>query len=1023
MDPRPGTRIRARGLIWEVLGVDGSADHTRLMLRCVDGDMAGLEWDIHVPPEPIEPLADILDPLNPTPLALWRLMHRARVLNALPDGPEFVARSPGRVHVEPYQLVPLLRALEMQRPRLLLADGVGLGKTIQAVLIAAELIARRRVHRILIVSPAGPLLSQWEQETRLRFGLKFTLITNAAELWDLRRGHELGANPFDTVSLCLTALDFAKQDHILGELERSAWDLVIIDEAHHCFGETQNASGQTTDRRRLAEVLARRSDGLLLLTATPHDGHDAHFASLIALLDPSLVDGAGGFAGRAYRRHMIRRMKAHIRDPATGAPLFHRRHVEHVKVDVVDEPVRAFHRALAAFVVPRLRGRGRTDDALAFVSLLKRSVSTVAACVATLRVVVERLGRETEAESGAARRERARLQRAWRRRAARFGGLAAADEDNQAALEIESMAQALRAIPDDEPNRLIRLGLAAEAHDPKLLAMVLEIRLIRARHNRTNVLIYTEYTDSQIAAARALREANMEGDVLTIGGQDDDRQRAAAALRFSENDGLILISTDSLAEGLNLQRRCFHLIHLDLPYNPNRLEQRNGRIDRYGQTREPEIRYLYVPGTFEENLLLHLIAKYEKARAALDVMPDTMGVTAAADDYATPLIGGVSEDPADLFAAGPDAIRTLDRAVSDIAPDTVAELLRDIDRAYSAFDLMAVSHGWHGAHGLNAGVDQIVRADRARGPANDSEDFSGFIGAVIAAEIGAPEMTDAEIHLPERWTHSLDGLPGFDAAASVMRFTRDPDIWHDAAGRALGLFGRAHPLVSRAIRHGCRLPGAVAVSLGDLGLLLTFELEISAGGRAVFREIVAVIAQPDCAPVEIGQWLDPGGHASPSLSTLSLSRPSPSRPSLSPWLRLFASWAPPAITASEQLAINIGADRHAAFISRLEELRGQTASRAHDWLRMKADQLCGRAIAPTADLFGAPDTGPIWRRHTDPATRLIALATCADMPPGKRREANDALETFRTLEPVDGTPGPIRCQPLGMLLLVPGDAA
>src|SRR5258708_26866735 len=147
--------------------------------------------------------------------------------------------------------------------------------------IAAGLIARRRAHRILIVAPSGPLLRQWEQETRLRFGLKFTLLASAAELWDVRRAHELGANPFDAVSLCITALDFAKQDHVLAELERTAWDLVIIDDAHPCMGLGPHVSQESTWRRRLAEVLARRSVGMLLLTAKPHYGHDAHFASLI----------------------------------------------------------------------------------------------------------------------------------------------------------------------------------------------------------------------------------------------------------------------------------------------------------------------------------------------------------------------------------------------------------------------------------------------------------------------------------------------------------------------------------------------------------------------------------------------------------------------------------------------------------------------------------------------------------------------------------------------------------------------
>src|ERR1700721_717671 len=101
------------------------------------------------------------------------------------------------------------------------------------------MIARRPAHRILIVAPSGPLLWQWEQETRLRFGLKFTLVTNAAELWEVRRRQERGVNPFAACSLCITALGFAKQDDGLEELERSAWDLVIIDEAHPCIGYPQ----------------------------------------------------------------------------------------------------------------------------------------------------------------------------------------------------------------------------------------------------------------------------------------------------------------------------------------------------------------------------------------------------------------------------------------------------------------------------------------------------------------------------------------------------------------------------------------------------------------------------------------------------------------------------------------------------------------------------------------------------------------------------------------------------------------
>ena len=608
-----GSRVSARGLAWDVTAITQLGAQKLLHLRCTAGDLRGLEWQILHPAEQVEALRTKFRPHAAGSLAAWRLYHEACLLEQVLGPAELLSAEPGRVRIEPYQLVPLMRALELPRVRLLLADGVGLGKTIEASLIICELIARWRAHSVLIVSPAGPLLVQWQQELRQRFGLRFVAITDGAALRDERRKLELGGNPFDSIGLCLISLDFAKQERVLEELERTAWDLAIIDEAHHCIS-TAGTDREDTLRRRLAEVVAQRSDGLLLLTATPHDGYDPHFASLIELLDPSLVDGRGGLAGLGYRRHVVRRLKSHIRDPATGEKLFRDRRVIPVRVEVSDaaaEPVREFHRALAALVAPRLRRAVHTrlyGDALAFVSLLKRSVSTIGACVNTLRVVAERYGQlgANEVEAASLRKERARALRAYRRLTLRFGTLDAAAESDAERLEADDIAADLlsfgaedlaREVSADETVeallRLIRLGVKAEKHDPKLAAVVREVAAIRAAHPSTNVLIYTEYADSQLAALRALREASVQGEVLAISGVDAEPDRTRAAERCAEEDGIILISTDSMAEGLNLQQRCFHLIHLDLPYNPNRLEQRNGRIDRYGQVRDPQIRYLW----------------------------------------------------------------------------------------------------------------------------------------------------------------------------------------------------------------------------------------------------------------------------------------------------------------------------------------------------------------------------------------------------------------------------------------------
>jgi superfamily II DNA or RNA helicase len=952
-----------------------------------------------------------------------------------------------------------MRALEMPRPRLLLADGVGLGKTIQAGLIATELIARRRAHRILVVSPAGPLLMQWEHELRQRFGLRFMPVTDAATLQRERRRIELGGNPFDSIALCLVSLDFAKQERVLEDLERSSWDLAIIDEAHHCIGESAGTDRDDTLRRRLAEVVARRCDGLLLLTATPHDGYDAHFASLIELLDPSLVDGRGGLAGLAYRRHVVRRLKSHIRNPATGEPLFRERKVTPVRIElrgVFARPVQAFHTALAALVAPRLRRAKRIGDyadALAFIGLLKRSVSTVAACVATLKVVAERyrLLKVNGNDADALRKERARALRAYRRRRLRFGVLDAAAENTAAALEVEDMAADLCSFgaddlaaelrsgrtvsqPDtdatvDSLEQLIRLGAGAEPHDPKLNAMLDEVRLIRVAHPATNILIYTEYADSQAASVHALRHARgIVGEVLAISGADPDHERTRIAERCAEHDGIVLVSTDSMAEGLNLHQRCFHLIHLDLPYNPNRLEQRNGRIDRYGQAHDPQIRYLYLAGTFEERLLLRLIAKYEKARACLAVMPDTLGVTADEAAWSKGLVAGFAEDQAALFEDEVPAIRTLDRVAEASNAAAFRDLLHEIDRAFAGHERHSVRHGWLVEQGLKADLNQMAAAGTARQRSDallGHIELADFVAATIEVETGAIAIDADRLQLPRDWTSGLDDLPGYDAQTNTLRITRDRDRLRDAHGESLAFLGRVHPLVQRAVSRArrtditesngardCRVSAARGDKGAQLAVLLSFSVEIASAYCIELQRVVAVSLPVFGAPIEFAEperWL---GMATPDRTI----------PVEGVWQRLFASWVPKRGKQADKLAAAI-MDRMAAEFARTQRDRAdQEVVDLQRWLRLRADDICGSYMPRTADLFGLAPTLPDWKSLPVPLDRLAAFAADADNPPARRREANSAVALFqrRAMEREGGTALlPPRLRPIGMLLLVP----
>ncbi|MCX4239714.1 DEAD/DEAH box helicase [Paraliomyxa miuraensis] len=425
----PGTPVRARGLTWEIVHAEQAGEQLRYRLRCTQGDLRGREIDLLSPFEQVDAIVTALDPKRAGPLQEWLLYHRAFLLEQALGPSALQAVQPGRLDIAPYQIVPVMRVLSLSRPRLLLADGVGLGKTVEAGLIIAELIARRRAHRVLIVSPAGPLLVQWQSEMRQRFGLRFEAIGDWSTLQEKRRQLVLGANPFDHMSLCLLSIDFAKQDKIMLDLERASWDLVIIDEAHHCVSLGGAGDREDSRRRRLAELLARQSDGLLLLTATPHDGYDEHFASLLELLDPSLVDGRRGIRGDGYRRHVVRRLKHHIKKPGTDEPMFRDR-------DVVPHPVEfsadshpvfsALQASILALVAPRLKQairRRQFGEVLAFVSLLKRSVSTVRACQKTLGVIAERYGELVEKgqEQEEARKQRLKTLSDYRRRVERYG--------------------------------------------------------------------------------------------------------------------------------------------------------------------------------------------------------------------------------------------------------------------------------------------------------------------------------------------------------------------------------------------------------------------------------------------------------------------------------------------------------------------------------------------------------------------------------------------------------------------------
>jgi ERCC4-related helicase len=1071
----PGTQVEARGLPWEVVHFEPAGEQQRFRLRCTQGILQGMEIDLLHPFEQIRPLRTAFDPRKAGRLRQWRLYHEAFLLEQALGSSALLAAQPGRLDIAPYQLVPVLRALRMSRPRLLLADGVGLGKTIEAGLVMAELIARRRAHRILIVSPAGPLLEQWHSEMRERFGLRFDAIYGASELQEMRRSLVLGANPFDHLSYCLTSVDFAKQEKVLQELERTVWDLVVIDEAHHCVRLGSAGDWEDSRRRRLAEVLARQTDGLLLLTATPHDGYDAHFASLVELLDRSLVDGRGNLRGERYRRHVVRRLKQHIKDPKTGEPLFKTRAVTPRPVVFAPDShpaFAAFQQALLAAVAPRLRRavrERRYGEVLAFVSLLKRSVSTVTACRNTLGVIRDRYlemaqAREDQAES---RRERLRTLRDYQRRLERYGALSFEEEQDRAALEAEDMAAdlaetGLEPLADriDELSRaqrrerdrqkrvtttrdaldaLVDMAERAESEDPKLNGVTQEIQSIRGREPRANVLVYTEYTDSQDALVshlrRALKRGELTGEVVAISGRPEHaHDRSGVTERFATQDGIILVSTDATAEGLNLHERCHHLVHVELPYNPNRLEQRNGRIDRYGQQHTPEVSYLYLAGTFEERLLLRLITKYERQRARLTFVPNTLGGITTDEAQTVRLLEGLADEEASLFSRPLHELRQIEAdSDEDVASPAYRELLAEVERAMAGYEKAARTSDWLGQFGLNAEkriADEAVDA-KAEGERLGAVELMSFVCNALEADAeaaGPVERRESDgtirLRLAPAWTHGLRDIPGYDDETRTLYLTVDKGRTRDEEDRRLGYLGRAHPLVRRALDRVRNLRFGEAdawldrrVSALELGgdekaLLCTF-LGVVEGGRGhEYERVIAVhVGEDGSAEVfeEPGAWL----------SVIEKGRPAATG---GLWERAFAAWS------VEAQRTALGAAR-ATFEgladTRVADLRRLIADERREldaWVRDRADSLCGEPEEIQQALFATASTLPSWRSERDPAARLAAFATDKAKSPAARSEAEGVIRLFdlrrgelearsdlRILEPL----------PLGLLMIVP----
>ncbi len=648
-----------------------AGEHRRWHLVEVDyTDGLGAEsdrilWETELGTQLLEPsaLPDVLGtrPMDPRKYdAMVRAARWSALTPSLPfsglheDRPPLASPLYGGIHPEAYQLVPVLRALEMPRVALMLADAVGLGKTIQAGMVMRELMLRRRIRRVLVICPAA-LRTQWRDEMQEKFALPFEVVDRLHTL-KLQREVGLDANPWRTHERIIASYHYLKQPDVLeqfrstaepGDTERLRWDLLIVDEAHNL---APASFGSDSELSRMLQRISPWFEHRLFLTATPHNGHTRSFSGLLESLDPVRFTRKSTLDAEDRRRvgeAVIRRLKSEINGcyQAMGeAPRFSERFVKALPVLHFGASERALLLAVRDFrraLKKALHGaapQDRTAATFATEVLQKRLLSGPWAFGQSWMSLVEGL-REPDASARAVQRAQAAvdddtdddLERDSRaRHAEKTVGAWLRQWKDAVSEEIAEISRLVSGLgvqpiaPGLDPARRRAEVIGAAIHvkaDARLRALeqLIDDRLRADSGWRADerLVVFTEYVATLDYLRARLRAKYGEGDwLITLYGGMNDVERDTVKRAFNDPKGptRVLVATDAAGEGLNLQRAARLLLHWDLPWNPGKMEQRNGRLDRHGQQRDVEIFHFDSTDDASMRFLGKVLAKRSRTR-------------------------------------------------------------------------------------------------------------------------------------------------------------------------------------------------------------------------------------------------------------------------------------------------------------------------------------------------------------------------------------------------------------------------
>ena len=665
--PRPGMLAAVRnrrGTVTAVDPFDGELGRLHLVrLDYQDGGSPSNErllWELESSATVLPPVS-IPDPYaaDPMPPADFDALLRAARWTALSpylgldgngrkeDHEPIASPFHGGVRVEDFQLVPLLKALRMPRVSLLIADDVGLGKTIEAGLILTELLLRRRIRRVLVLTPAA-LRDQWKEELWEKFSLSFEVIDRQSTERH-RRKLGIDANPWRSFSRIIASYHYLRQPDVREQFLSACstpegsphlpWDLLIVDECHNLMPAS---FGEDSQLCQTLGLLAPRFEHRLFLSATPHNGHTRSFTGLLEMLDPVRFNRTHEMSEAMRDRVddvVIRRLKRDInarnagprfctREPPQALPL-----VISAREAELSAAFDEFRTSVGRLIGVGTQGRRRAGT-FAVEVLGKRLLSCPASFADSWYRTMQGMAEETASETDVRVAERVlRQETGDDREAEQRQATAATVVGGWLRNYREELASEIRQI-----NRVVTdVGFRAEslpvadqvptgdARFEALSGLIDELLLHDGSfRDDERLIVFTEYKTTLDYLASRLRREYPADRILTlfgVGGPTGmgatERDSVKAAFNDPDAEVRILIATDAASEGLNLHRTARYLLHYDCPWNPSRLEQRNGRLDRYGQARDVTVYHFDSVGDPDIRFLGHVIRKADAFREDL----------------------------------------------------------------------------------------------------------------------------------------------------------------------------------------------------------------------------------------------------------------------------------------------------------------------------------------------------------------------------------------------------------------------